>query len=158
RGQDREHAREYWSGLLAGFDAANELPYDHRVAGPSDEPPREFVVDLPEEATARLQELCRRRRWTMSTLLEGAWAVLLARYSGQDEVVFGTRTSGRTPELAGIEEMVGLLITTLPVRAGVGGRRRVDELLGELQAQVQDSQRYGYAPLTEALFHSLVVF
>src|SRR6266496_575307 len=68
-----------------------------------------------------------------------------------------------------MEEMVGLLITTVPVRARVGGSRRVAEVLDELQAQVVESQRYGYAPLTEIraqsgveagepLFHSLLVF
>src|SRR5205085_7709049 len=82
---------------------------------------------------------------------------------------FGTTTSGRAPELAGIEEMVGLLITTLPVRASVGGERSLEELLGSLQEQVLESQRHGYAPLVEIqgqsgvtpgepLFHSLLVF
>jgi len=72
-------------------------------------------------------------------------------------------------QLAGIEGMVGLLITTLPVHAEVGGERPVGEMLAGLQDQMVESQRYGYAPLTEMqaqsavgagepLFHSLIVF
>src|SRR5207248_5227229 len=90
-------------------------------------------------------------------------------YSGQPDVVFGVTMSGRPPELAGVEEMVGMLITTLPVRAKVRGEQSLSELLGSLQAQMVESQRCGYTPLTEAqalsgvtpgepLFHSLVVF
>src|SRR5262249_31547048 len=86
RSQDRERARAYWRGLLAGFGAANELPLDRRAAGFGEEAPRELELNLSETETARLQELCRRHRWTLSTLLQGAWAVVLGRCSGQPEV------------------------------------------------------------------------
>ena len=42
--------------------------------------------------------------------------MLLSRYSGQEDVVFGATVSGRPADLAGIESMVGLFINTLPIR------------------------------------------
>src|SRR5262249_53184428 len=105
----------------------------------------------------------------LSTLLQGAWAVQLGRYSGQEQVVFGVTTSGRMSQLAGIEEMVGLLITTLPVHAEGRGEELVGELLGRMQERVGESQRHGHAPVVEIeaqsgvtpgepLFQSLLVF
>src|SRR5207302_4425417 len=84
-------------------------------------------------------------------------------------VVFGATTSGRTPQLPGIEEMIGLLINTLPVRARVAGEQSVREFVAGLQQQMVDSQRFEYSPLAQVqalsgvtpgqpLFQSLVVF
>ncbi|TMC01083.1 MAG: amino acid adenylation domain-containing protein, partial [Chloroflexi bacterium] len=170
RAQDRGEAMDYWRARLAGFESPNELPYDARpgTVSPSAAPPAELALELSEEDTERLQQLCRSVRCTPSAVLQGAWAILLGRYGAQDEVVFGATTSGRPAELAGIADMVGMLIATLPVRASLGGRT-VEELLRSLQEQVLESQRYGYASLTdiqarsavtpgEPLFQTLVVF
>ena len=53
---------------------------------------------------------------TLNTLLQAAFGVLLGRLSGRDDVVFGVTVSGRPAELAGVEQMVGLFINTLPLR------------------------------------------
>ncbi|NER47441.1 MAG: hypothetical protein F6J92_12210, partial [Symploca sp. SIO1A3] len=42
------------------------------------------------------------------TLLQASWALLLSRYSGESDIVFGVTVSGRPGELAGVETMVGL--------------------------------------------------
>ena len=55
--------------------------------------------------------------------MQGAWALLLSRYSGERDVVFGTVVSGRPADAAGVESMVGLFINTLPVRVRVPTRR-----------------------------------
>ena len=53
---------------------------------------------------------------TLNTLIQAAWAILLGRLTGRDDVVFGVTVAGRPPEIAGIERMVGLFINTLPLR------------------------------------------
>ena len=53
---------------------------------------------------------------TLNTVLQAAWAILLGRLSGHDDVVFGVTVAGRPPEIAGVESMVGLFINTLPLR------------------------------------------
>ena len=52
---------------------------------------------------------------TLSTLVHGAWGLLLGRLLGRDRVVFGSTVSGRGGELPGVESIVGLLINTVPV-------------------------------------------
>ena len=71
---------------------------------------------LPTALSARLRAVARRERVTLNTLIQAAWSILLGRYTGSRDVVFGAVTSGRPPELAGAETIVGLLINTVPVR------------------------------------------
>ena len=54
------------------------------------------------------------RMATPGVLRQGAWALVLSRYSGDDDVVFGTIVSGRSVPLRGVESMVGLFINILP--------------------------------------------
>ena len=123
----------------------------------------------PPERTAALRLLARRRGVTVSTLLQGAWGLLLASYSGEDDVVFGATVSGRPAELAGMEEMVGLFINTLPVRVRLGPEARLGEWLGGCRPAQAEARRYDFAPLPEVqkwsevpagqpLFESIVVF
>jgi amino acid adenylation domain-containing protein len=101
--------------------------------------------------------------------MQGAWAVLLARHSGEREVVYGVTVSGRPAELVGVERMVGLLINTLPLRVRVDGGTEVAEWLRRLQAEQVELRQYEYSPLVEVagwsevergvgLFESLLVF
>ena len=73
----------------------------------------EASLRLEEQLTAELEELCRREQVTLNSILQGAWGVLLSRYSREDDVVFGATVSGRSGEVAGIDKMVGLFINTL---------------------------------------------
>jgi amino acid adenylation domain-containing protein/non-ribosomal peptide synthase protein (TIGR01720 family) len=68
---------------------------------------------------AELRDLARRERLTLNTLIQGAVALLLARNSERHDVVFGVTTAARPAELAGVEDMVGLFINTLPLRVKV---------------------------------------
>src|SRR5262249_12375347 len=96
-------------------------------------------------------------------------ALLLSRYSGEEDVLFGATVSGRPAELAGVEQMVGLFINSLPVRVRVSGEAQVGPWLRELQAQVMELRQDEYSPLVEVqgwsdikrgqnLFETLVVF
>ena len=84
--------------------------------------------------TAALQALARQHQLTINTLVQGAWALLLSRYSGQEDVVFGATVSGRPAALAGVESMVGLFINTLPVRVQVSPEASLLPWLQALQA------------------------
>ena len=124
---------------------------------------------LSEELSSELRELCRREQVTLSTIVQGAWAFLLSRYSGEQEVVFGSVVSGRPAELAGVEEMVGPFINTLPVRVVIDGKQQVSEWLKGLQERFVELREHEHSPLIQiqgwsglpagtALFESLVAF
>ncbi|WP_063004896.1 amino acid adenylation domain-containing protein [Nocardia salmonicida] len=123
-------------------------------------------VPLTADVATALAENARRHGLTMNTVLQGAWAMVLADHFGRTDVVFGTVVSGRPADLAGVGGMVGLFSNTVPVRVLLGTGRPVAEQLGELQQTSFDGQARGYLGLATIeralgigrLFDSLVVF
>ncbi|TMD02125.1 MAG: non-ribosomal peptide synthetase, partial [Chloroflexi bacterium] len=164
-GRDRAADEEWWRAELAGLEGPTRLLADR--AGEREM--RTQTRRLDAATTGRLEELARARHLTVSTILEGAWGVLLSRYTGSADVVFGMTVSGRPGELAGVESMVGLFITTVPVRVRVDEERQIAAWLGELQATQVAMGAHEHAPLTEvqgwsglpagtALFDTLLVY
>lgn len=117
--QDMGAAKAFWQGALAGFTSPTPFGVDRLVTGQSSPVPgvREQDLDFPDEATDRFLAFCRKQNLTLGTLMHGTWGLLLSRYSGEDDVVFGSVVSGRPAGLEGAELMVGMFINTLPVRA-----------------------------------------
>ncbi|MGW9458816.1 amino acid adenylation domain-containing protein [Streptomyces globisporus] len=170
RGQDLAEAEKYWRRSLAGVHGPTPLGVDRPSAGhPGPGRIARRGVTLSREATAALQDGARRERITLSTLAQGAWALLLGRYGDEHDVLFGMVASGRPPSINGVESMVGCFLNTLPVRVRVDDGAPVADWLRGLQAAQVEREEYGYAPLAEIrrwagvqgdvpLFDSLVVF
>ncbi|MGZ3457856.1 MAG: amino acid adenylation domain-containing protein [Archangium sp.] len=169
--QDRGRAERFWKEHLAGLSGPTPLVVDRRVGlgeNPKDTRQRSGVL-LSAEATAALQELARREQLTLNTLTQAAWALLLSRYSGQEDVGYGFIASGRPASLPGVEEMVGCLLNTLPARVRVDGNARLLPWLKQQQLTQVEREEHGYTSLTDirrwsgiagtgSLFESLVVF
>src|SRR5262249_55900385 len=98
--------------------------------------PEKTTHSLSPALTAALTQQARRAGLTLNTFVQAAWAMLLARLSGRDDVVFGVTVAGRPPRLAGVERMVGLFINTLPLRVKLAPAVPVRVLL----QRVQDAQ------------------
>jgi amino acid adenylation domain-containing protein len=171
RSQDPAAAESFWRRNLEGFQEPTPLGID-RIGGDTSDAGSGYGLDFLEVPVAEveaLRETARRARLTLNTLVQGAWALLLSRYSGEEDVLFGTAVAGRPPELPGVEQMVGLLINTLPVRVRVTPEARVGEWLDELQRLQAETRRYEHSPLIDVqgwssvprgrqLFDSLLVF
>ncbi|GAB3467271.1 non-ribosomal peptide synthetase [Actinophytocola sediminis] len=95
--------------------------------------PDRHTVSLPPGLTSALARTARACGVTVNTVVQGAWAFLLGRLAGRDDVVFGTTVSGRPADLDGVESMVGLFINTVPVRVRLDGAEPVAALLARLQ-------------------------
>ncbi|MFI1935555.1 amino acid adenylation domain-containing protein, partial [Streptomyces sp. NPDC020330] len=133
-GRDRAAAEEAWRTALEGVEEPTLLVPAPEAHAPV--PPELLMTALSEEFTAALTRRARSLGLTLNTLVQGAWAVLLARLTGRDDVVFGTTVSGRPDDLPGIETTLGLFINTLPVRV----RLREEETVRELLTRIQDEQ------------------
>ncbi|MFM0530016.1 condensation domain-containing protein, partial [Paraburkholderia strydomiana] len=123
---------------------------------------------LDEALVARLHATARRHEITLNTLMQGAWAVLLARYGHRRQVSYGTTLSGRPAHLPGVERMLGLFINTLPVQVDVDASADLGAWLHKLQGELMELRHYEHTPLArvqqwsgrngDALFDSIVVF
>jgi len=143
--RDIEADRIWWRQGLQGFIEPTPLPLDRLVIpDPSEASHAQVQRTLDQTTTRALSEFAREHRLTVNTLVQGAWALVLNRYSRQGDVVFGTSVSGRPAELAGVETIVGLFINTLPVRVKMGPDQSVTDWLSALQqAQQQREARAG---------------
>ncbi|MEV2278999.1 amino acid adenylation domain-containing protein [Nocardiopsis sp. NPDC049922] len=158
---------EYWRELLRGFGA----PTDLRMSPPRGAS-RGLGVrrwELPEDLVEGVRALARRCRVTVGAVLHAAWGLLLSRYAGATDVVFGSTAAGRSDGMPGAERAVGLLMNTLPVRLRTPGGlpvatwlRQVHTQLAELRehehASLVEVQRQSDVPASERLFDTILVF
>ncbi|HJP80089.1 MAG TPA: amino acid adenylation domain-containing protein, partial [Pseudonocardiaceae bacterium] len=157
--QDEDRAREHWARALAGRTDPTPLPFDRAPAGAHRAESRATVrVELDEDASARVRELAQHNGLTVHTLVQGAFAMMLASRSGQTDVVFGTTVAGRPPELPGVESIVGLFITTLPTRITVDPARCLVPWLRNVQDDAAEARRFDYLPGQANLFDAILVF
>ncbi|NTW03760.1 MAG: amino acid adenylation domain-containing protein, partial [Oscillochloris sp.] len=151
---------------LRGFTTPTPLTVDH-ATGETGYGRVDYRIPAP--MTAQLQTLARQHQLTLNTLVQGAWALVLHRYCGEEDIVFGATVAGRPAELPGVETMVGLFINTLPVRVQIDPQQPLLTWLSRLQAQQFEQRQFEYTPLFELqrwsevprdqpLFESLLIF
>jgi len=153
REQDRAPARAFWQGHLKDLAGPTRLRAGNPTAS-TDRTPQHFrqaALSLSGPSAERLQALVRRERLTPNAVVQGAWALLLGQYSGEPDVVFGAVVSGRHPAVPGVEEMVGLLINTVPVRVRLDPDAAIVPWLQSLQKANVERDRFSYAPVPEIL-------
>ncbi|MFJ9715316.1 amino acid adenylation domain-containing protein [Streptomyces sp. NPDC101213] len=163
--RNREESAARWAAELAGFDqptlvAPNAPLQEEAVALGRVEVP--LSIDQGRGLARRAAEL----GVTQNTLLQGAWAILLAKLTGQQDVVLGAAVNGRPADLPGSDGMVGLFINTLPTRILCRPDHSVGDVVTELQARqtaLIDHHYYGLADIQRgvglpALFDTIVVF
>jgi len=161
--QDKEAAKAAWRNEFAGLDTPTAVA----PADPARVPDIDTaVLELSPELTDGLARLARGHDLTLNTVVQGAWAVVLSQLAGRTDVVFGATTSGRPAEVAGVESMVGQLMTTLPVRVRLDGGRPALEMLAELQRNQSALMPYQHLGLQDvqavvgpgAVFDTLVIY
>ena len=165
RAQDREPAERFWRQRLAGLGGASR-PFGDRGPAASNGRFRQHERDLGERLTEKLRARARDLRVTLSSIIQGAWALVLHEATQSREVVLGTVVSGRE---GGFETALGLFINALPLRAAVDREGPVEGWLQAVQAAQVEAREYGYCALEEIhqwcpeagqerLFESLVIF
>ncbi|WP_194815485.1 non-ribosomal peptide synthase/polyketide synthase [Nocardia sp. XZ_19_385] len=123
-------------------------------------------VPLSPETAAALSRRSAELGITLSTIVQGGWGIVLAAATGSHDVIAGATVSGRPPEIAGVNSMVGLFINTVPVRVRFGAADTLADLLTDLQARQTTLLDYHHVGLSEihravgvqVLFDTLLVF
>ncbi len=166
--RDHSGAEPFWRERMRGLPAATPLPagFSHTggVAG------RGFNErKVAAGPTAALEKLVRANKLTMNNVVQGAWALLLARHSGENDVVFGATRACRKGTIEGADDMVGMFINTLPVRVAVRPEQPLVAWLGDLRetwrslfdvehTPLRLVQRWSEMSANSALFESQIVF
>ncbi|MGE5341613.1 MAG: amino acid adenylation domain-containing protein [Candidatus Omnitrophota bacterium] len=145
---DRERSARYWDGYLESFDEATGIPRP-RFGAQTGYRNEAVSIELGRERTLALNRLAGQNRVTVNTVMRVMWGILLGRYNGTEDVVFGAVVSGRPHELEGVETMVGLFINTVPVRIRFHEHLPLTQLLRSVQEDAVLSESYHYDSLAD---------
>lgn len=167
--QDLSAAEIHWRKTLQGAHPTVDNPGANLSEKQKTSGHGQYEFALSEATTSALSDFAREHRLTLNTLLQGAWATLLSRHSGQDDVLHGATVSGRPADIFGIETMAGMCINTLPVRGNFSTDKSVLNFLQDLQQQLVDMREFEYSPLPKVqewsgipqdqdLFDTIIVF
>ncbi|WP_183723571.1 non-ribosomal peptide synthetase [Paraburkholderia sp. WP4_3_2] len=163
--QDRDAAEARWCAALAGLDVPTPLPAS---TAQSDARRRyaELRLRLDPAASAALVEFARTQRVTLGSVVQAAWAFLLARRADREEAVFGVTAAGRPAEIDGMDAMVGVFINTVPMPVRLSASQSVGDWVRAQQARSFALRAVEHVPLARiqavanggrALFESIVV-
>ncbi|HLG58838.1 MAG TPA: amino acid adenylation domain-containing protein, partial [Vicinamibacterales bacterium] len=161
--QDRDAARAAWAEALSGLDGGTHVAPG---VSPALQTPAQLSVELGESLTTAMAHQARALGVTMNTLLQVAWARVLAQLTGRVDVVFGATVSGRPSDLVGSDTIVGLLINTVPVRVRLAAAESWQALVQRIQREQAALLPHQHLPLQEIqhvgavgpLFDTLVVY
>jgi amino acid adenylation domain-containing protein/non-ribosomal peptide synthase protein (TIGR01720 family) len=147
--QDMEKARRYWCDYLASYSSLSSLiPTDvYKNNKGYKQEKSSFILD--KEETTLLNKLAGKNQVTLNTIIQTAWGILLGKYNGRQDVVFGAVVSGRPSQVEGVEYMVGLFINSIPVRIRFEERMRFNDLLRRVQQEALEAEPHHYFPLAE---------
>ncbi|HKG96787.1 MAG TPA: condensation domain-containing protein, partial [Pyrinomonadaceae bacterium] len=149
--QNTAESETFWRKALQGFSSptslavgrasgdwlTQELGYDHRE------------LTLPLSTSGALESLAKEHGLSLHTITQGALALLLNRYSDEEDVVFGVRVEGRPLELPGAESIPGPFQHSLPLRVRVKPHAKVLDWLRRIQSRYAEVCRYQYNSLDQ---------
>ncbi|MEQ4304353.1 amino acid adenylation domain-containing protein [Plantactinospora sp. B6F1] len=139
----------YWAEHLRGAPGALQLPTDRDHPAVPTYAGGEHVFTVPPPLAAALRQLARRERATLFTVLLGAYATLLSRLGGQEDVVVGTPVANR--ESAATERLVGLLMNTIALRTSLAGEPTFRQLLRRVREVVAAGLQHGDVPFEKVV-------
>ncbi len=169
--QDRAAGQAFWTRQLQDLTEPTRLAsaFGGKALGESEAHAHGVHLHrLDRDRTAALEAFARDQKVTLNSVVQAAWLLLLARYSGQDTVAFGATVAGRPVDLPGVESQLGLFINTLPIVATPQPHQNVSQWLAQIQAQNLNLREHEHMPLHEiqplspmgaqALFDNILVF
>ena len=145
--QDQAASGKYWESYLEGYSGLATLP-SSPAAGPGRLPDnRQKAVRLDKDIISGLKRISQSLGVTTGLIIQAAWGLVLSRYKGVQDVVFGVVTAGRPADLEGAESIIGLFVNTIPVRVSSAGLT-FSALLMKMHKESLDGRKHGYLSLS----------
>lgn len=163
---DVKESLEFWDRYLEGYAATASLP-QKGLTGNADGEQKSRTLVLDETTVAALRSRASADRTTVGTLVRAAWSVVLSRFAGREDVLYGAVVSGRPAEIEDVDSIVGLFINTVPVRFRLDAGATFRSLAAATAEDGLRSEPYHYTSLAdvqarsslkEKLFDHILVF
>ena len=158
---DVDGAKNYWRKELEGVSQTKISSLANDVDG-------EYILNLNKANSKKVKDIAIALSVTVSTVINAIWAIVLSKFTIQQEVVFGMTISGRQIDLVDVENIIGIFINTVPLRVSVNPSLSFVKFVANIKQSMLSAQTYGYISLAsiqaetsfkqEALFDSILVF
>ncbi len=147
--QNTDADEPYWRDVLGGFSRPTELTSHEELPAANSAGPVYAATEarLSSKTGHKLAALAAEHKITISTIAQGAWAFLLAQYSGGDEAVFGTVREGRKFTIKDADSIAGLCINTQPMRVTIAKDKSVIDWLKRIRQQQISVRPHRLTPL-----------
>ncbi|ARU62807.1 hypothetical protein CBW65_18890 [Tumebacillus avium] len=136
-GQVLDDQLGYWKNRLSGSVPVLQLPTDKPRPAVQSNNGRTYNHFLKPELVQKLQAFNQQERATLFMTLLAAYQVLLARWTGQEDIWVGTPIAGRN--VKGIEQLIGFFVNTLVMRSDLSGNPTFRELLRTVHTNALDA-------------------
>ncbi|WP_439024915.1 amino acid adenylation domain-containing protein [Bacillus halotolerans] len=139
----------YWVDQFRDDIPVLDMPADYERPAIRDYEGESFEFVIPEHLKQRLRQMEENTGATLYMILLAAYTVLLSKYSGQEDIVVGTPSAGRTH--LDVEAVVGMFVNTLVIRNHPAGRKTFDAYLNEVKENMLNAYKNQDYPLEELI-------
>lgn len=161
---------KFWRDQLGGAFPVLSIPTDFPRPAVLTHEGRKLPVELTGDLASRLRKLAQEKQTTMALLFFAAYAILLSKYSNQEDLVIGVPVAGRRN--AGADGLIGMFVKNLAIRCRPEGGKRLGDLLREVReifVDAYDNQDYPFGEIVgkmagrrvaghNALFDTMFIF
>ncbi|TIN35298.1 MAG: amino acid adenylation domain-containing protein, partial [Mesorhizobium sp.] len=148
-GERLQKQAQYWRDTLSGAPARLVLPTDHARPAQQSFAGASVPIVIDADLTRGLKRLSRQHGTTLFMTVLAAWAAVLSRLSGQDDLVIGVPSANRGRRE--IEELIGFFVNTLALRLDLAGEPSVSQLLEQTRRTALAAQEHQDLPFEQVV-------
>ncbi len=135
---------DHWKNILCGELPTLDLPTDHPRPAMQTYHGARHHFGLSPAISAQVRQFCQKEHLTSFHFFLAAYAVLLMRYTGQEDLITGCPFANRP--FSELDEVIGAFINTLPIRLNLSNKPGVRDLLGQVRAVMLDAFSWQAVP------------
>ncbi|MCB1057882.1 MAG: hypothetical protein KDD11_20465, partial [Acidobacteria bacterium] len=144
QGEVLDEEIEFWRGRLEGLPPVSLPPMDRPRPADGAAPAGRTAFELSASTTEALRRYCHGRGVTLFMVTMAAFHLLLERHTGQEDLALGTPVANR--HRPGTENLIGMFINTVVIRAELTGDPLFDELVEEVKVATVAAQAHQEVP------------
>lgn len=147
--QSVERALDFWNSYLEGEQKKASLFTRNRTLSAKKGNFQRIVHVIAKDKIKKINAIANQYGLTLASMFNTMWGIVLQKYNRTDDVVFASVISGRNADVDGIEDIVGMLINSIPVRVKVSPKTTLKELLQLVNEESLLSTEHSHISLSE---------
>ena len=147
--RDKKESKRFWKDYMHLPNVNSLLPFngEYQSRNKGGGTVADVSMNITQKRTAEIKEFAKKNQLTVNSIVQGIWASLVSKYTGNKEVVYGVTVSGRPTDLSISESRVGLYINTIPLCTKMDAELSIADWLQTIQKGHTEAREYQYTCL-----------